>query len=57
MDEVVDWFARAIANSEGKAGYEAMQQALMQQLTQYYSFRHNNSTAGLKELIEKYKKK
>lgn len=57
MDEVIDWYARAIAAADGKAGYEALQKELTGQLEQYYSFRHNNSTTGLKELIEKYKKK
>jgi len=56
MDEVIDWFARAAAAAEGKPEYQAMHQQLMQNLQSYYSYRHNNSTDGLKELIEKYKK-
>lgn len=57
MDEVIDWYARSVAAADGKPGYEALQKELTTQLEQYYSFRHNNSTTGLKELIEKYKKK
>ena len=57
MDEVIDWYARAIAGAEGKPGYEPMTKELMPNLEQYYSYRHNGSTNGLKELIEKYKKK
>ncbi len=57
MDEVIDWYARAIAGAEGKPAYEPMTKELMPNLEQYYSYRHNGSTNGLKELIEKYKKK
>ena len=57
MDEVIDNYARSVAAADGKPGYEALQKELTAQLEQYYSFRNNNSTAGLKELIEKYKKK
>src|SRR5262249_1427840 len=57
MDEIVDLMARAAALIEGDAKYQALQQPVMDQLKTYYSFRHNNSTDGLKELIEKYKKK
>lgn len=56
MDKVIDWFARAIAASDGKPQYQAMQQQLMQNLQSYYSYRHNGSTEGVKQLIEKYKK-
>ena len=56
MDEVIDWFARAVAASEGKPEFQVMNQQLMQNLQSYYSYRHNNSTDGLKQLIEKYKK-
>jgi hypothetical protein len=57
MDELVDTLARAAAAMEGDARYQQMQPQVMEQLKQYYSFRHDNKTDGLKELIEKYKKK
>ena len=56
MDEVIDWFARAIAASEGKPEYAQLQQQLMQNLEAYYKSRNNGSTQGMKELIQKYKK-
>jgi hypothetical protein len=56
MDEVIDWFARAVANSEGKAEFQAMNQQLMQNLESYYKFRHNGSTDGMSKIIDKYKK-
>ncbi len=57
MDEVINWYARAVAGSEGKPAYEAMYKELLPNLEQYYSYRNNGSNKGLKELIEKYKTK
>jgi hypothetical protein len=57
MDEVIQWYARAVAGSEGKPVYEALHKELLPNLEQYYSYRNNGSTKGLKELIEKYKTK
>jgi len=57
MDELVDTLARAAAAMEGDARFQQMLPQVTEQLKQYYGFRHNNSTDGLKELIEKYKKK
>jgi tetratricopeptide (TPR) repeat protein len=57
MDEVIDWFARAVAAAEGKPEYAPLQKQLMDNLDAYYKSRNNGSTQGLKELIEKYKKK
>ena len=57
MDEVINWYARAVAGSEGKPAYDAMYKELLPNLEQYYSYRNNGSTKGLKELIEKYKTK
>ncbi len=57
MDELVDMLARAAAAMEGDARFQQMYPQVMEQLKQYYGFRHNNSTDGMKELIEKYKKK
>jgi len=34
-----------------------MMQQLTTDLTDYYKFRHNNSTEGLQQLIDKYKPK
>jgi hypothetical protein len=57
MDELVDTLARAAAAMESDARFTQMLPQVMEQLKQYYGFRHENKTDGLKELIEKYKKK
>jgi len=57
MDELIDWLARAAAATEGNAQYQAVNPQIMEQLKNYYSYRHEGKTDGLTELIEKYKKK
>jgi len=57
MDEVIDWLARGIAACEGNAQLKQTQEQLLDNLKQYYSFRHEGKTDGLQGLIEKYKKK
>lgn len=57
MDEVIDWYARAVAVTEGNAQLKELNGQLMENLKQYYSFRNNGKTDGLTGLIEKYKKK
>ena len=56
MDELIDWLARAAAATEGNAQFQALNGQLMEQLKQYYAFRHEGKTDGLKELVQKYKK-
>ena len=57
MDEVIDYLARGVAACEGNAQLKPTQDELMENLKQYYSFRHEGKTDGLQGLIEKYKKK
>jgi hypothetical protein len=57
MDELIDWLARAAAATEGNDQYQAVNPQIMEQLKNYYSYRHEGKTDGLTELIEKYKKK
>lgn len=57
MDEVIDYLARGVAACEGNAQLKPTQDELMENLKQYYSFRHEGKTDGLTGLIEKYKKK
>jgi tetratricopeptide (TPR) repeat protein len=57
MDMVIDFYARAAAAAEGKPEYKALQEQVQKGLEAYYAFRHNGSTTGMKELVEKYKKK
>lgn len=56
MDEVIDWYARGVAAAEGNPQMQAVQQQMLEQLKQYYAFRHDGKTDGLQELINKYKK-
>ena len=48
-------YARAIALSEGNAALAAVRQQYLQDLEAYYKYRHNNSTEGMQQLIDKYK--
>ena len=57
IDQIIDAYAHAVALSSGKPEHQAMTQQLTTDLTSYYKFRHNNSTDGLQELIDKYKPK
>jgi hypothetical protein len=57
LDEVVDMFAHAVALSEGDARYQQLHDQILQDLQAYYKYRHNGSSEGLPQLIEKYKKK
>jgi hypothetical protein len=55
LDGVIDAYAHAIAVSEGNAALQAVRQQYLQDLEAYYKYQHNNSTAGMQELIDKYK--
>jgi len=56
MDEVVDFFAHAVALSEGVAQYEKLHDQILSDLQTYYKYRHNNTLDGLQQLLDKYKK-
>ena len=55
LDSVIQAYARAIALSEGNAGLQSVRQQQLQDLEMYYKYRNNNSTAGMQQLIDKYK--
>lgn len=55
MDATIDAYAHAIAVSEGNATLQPVRQQYLADLEAYYKYRHNNSTAGMQELINKYK--
>ena len=55
VDKVIDTLARAIALSEGNARLEQARQQSLKDLEVYYKYRHNNSTDGMQQLIDKYK--
>jgi tetratricopeptide (TPR) repeat protein len=56
IDQMVDMYARAVALSEGKPEMQKLHDQVMESLTVFYKFRHNNSTTGMQELINKHKK-
>jgi tetratricopeptide (TPR) repeat protein len=56
MDELIEWLARAAAATQGNAQYQALNGQVMQQLKEYYSYRHEGKTDGLNEMIQKFKK-
>ena len=55
LDTVIDAYARAVALSEGNAALAQVRQQYLQDLEKYYKYRHNSSTTGMQELIDKYK--
>lgn len=55
LDRTIDTYARFVAVSEGNARFADSRTQTMGILEAYYKYRHNNSTAGLQELIAKYK--
>lgn len=55
LDAVIDAYARAVALSEGSAPLAQVRQQYLQDLENYYKYRHNNSTTGMQQLIDKYK--
>ncbi len=56
MDEVIDWYARGVAAADGNAQLKPMSDQIMEQLKQFYGFRHDGKMEGLQALIDKYKK-
>lgn len=54
LDTVIDAYAHAIALSEGNAALAQIRQQYLQDLENYYKYRHK-STAGMQQLIDKYK--
>lgn len=55
LDQVIDHYAHGVALSEGKPLYQQFHDQLLQDLTSYYRYRHNNSSDGLQKLIDGYK--
>ncbi|HEY5838865.1 MAG TPA: hypothetical protein VIT19_07505, partial [Pyrinomonadaceae bacterium] len=55
LDAVIDAYAHAIGVSEGNAPLAQVRQQYLQDLENYYKYRHNNSTTGMQQLIDKYK--
>ena len=55
MDNVIELYAHAVGATDGKPEYQQVHDQLMQDLTPYYKYRHNQSEEGLQQLIDKYK--
>lgn len=55
LDSVIDADAHLVALSEGLAPLQPVRQQVMADMESYYKYRHNNSTAGMQQLIDKYK--
>jgi hypothetical protein len=55
LDEIIDLTAHALGLMEGRPEFQQLRDQMLPELTSYYKFRHNNSTAGMQELINKYK--
>lgn len=55
MDEIIDMYARAAGLATGKVEHQTLLQQVIPDLTNYYKHRNNQSTAGLKQLINKYR--
>jgi len=55
MDKAIDLYARALGASAGRPEHKPFQDQLLQIVTPYYKYRHNGSTEGLQQLIDKYK--
>lgn len=55
LDQLIDSYARLIALAEGNERLAAVRQQYLQDLESYYKYRHNGSTEGIKQLIDKYK--
>lgn len=55
MDRAIEYYARAIAVAGDKPEYANLRTQVRAGLEEYYKFRHNGSTNGLQQLIDKYK--
>ena len=55
LDNVIDAYAHAVALAEGNATLQQVRQQYAQDLETYYKYRHNGSTEGMQQLIDKYK--
>ena len=56
LDQIIDHYARAVGLSEGNPPLQKLHDELLTDLKTYYAFRNKNSTDGLQQLIDKYKK-
>jgi len=55
VDKLIQFSARALAAMDGDARYQQVIPQVRQDLERNYRFRHNDSTEGMQQLIDKYK--
>ena len=55
LDAMIDAYARAVGLATGRVQYQSLLQTMIPDLTLYYKIRHNQSTQGLQELINRYR--
>lgn len=56
LDKVIETYAQAVGMTEGDAKYQQAHDAIKEEFTKFYKYRHNNSDQGLQQLLDKYKK-
>ena len=56
IDKLIEAYAQTIAITDGQAQYQQANAGLRDDLAKFYKSRHNGSTEGLQQLIDKYKK-
>jgi hypothetical protein len=56
LDPIIDAYARAAGLSMGRREYQPLMQQVIPDLTTYYKYRNNQSTKGLQQLINKYRR-
>ena len=55
LDTIIDSYARAAGLATGRPEYQTLLQQVIPDLTNYYKYRHDQSTKGLRQLIEQYR--
>ena len=55
LDKIIDYYARIVALTDNNPNAQALNKQVREDLESYYKYRNKNSTAGMQELINKYK--
>ena len=55
LDTIIELYARTAGLATGHAEHQVLLQQIIPDLTTYYKYRHNQSTDGLQQLINKYR--
>jgi len=56
LDPIIDAYAHAAGLALGRPEYQPLMQQVIPDLTNYYKYRNNQSTKGLQQLINKYRR-